>query len=358
MIRAVLSVTFLLVAAPSVAWHAPLTMLLAPQFREIAEVTGAAAVNPRPEGIAALGDTIRVLWTEERGDTRSLFTRAFAADGSPIGEPLLVADDVEACDIASSSSDFAIVWSTGDGVFAALVPRDGTARSSAVLVAPDASIPSVASDGSTFLVAWENLGDSPTGLRGVMVRTVAADGALGTPAEITIERGPVTQPHVAWSGWRYLVVWGYVSGMYGETAGRFVSAAGVPLGTSTLTVAASLKYQPAPSDVGSDGEESVVAIGGSAVRIAGDGRLVGTEGAWYDQRGHLRIAWTGERFAAGFAVREMFAEGIAGIAAIGPRTIISVGAKRVAISPDQDGTPWRVVLSKATITDRRRLAMR
>jgi hypothetical protein len=332
-------------------------MLLAPQFREIAEVTGAVAINPRPEGLAVLGNTIRVLWTEERGSSMSLFTQAFASDGSPLGEALLVADGVETCDIASSSSDVAIVWSTGDAAFGSIIARDGTPRTGPLLLASDATIPSVASDGSTFLVAWGIPADSSTVLRGVMARTLAADGAMGTPAEITIERGPVTQPHVAWSGWRYLVVWGLNHMMFGGAAGRFVSAAGVPLGTGVVTFAAS-KYQPTPSDVASNGEGSVVAIGGSAVRIAADGGVAGTEGFWYDQRGHLRIAWTGERFAAVFGVRQTFAEGIVGIAAIGPRTIVSVGAKRVTVSPDEGGTPWRVVLAKATIVDRRRLAMR
>ncbi|HEU5161790.1 MAG TPA: hypothetical protein VFV54_01470, partial [Thermoanaerobaculia bacterium] len=156
-----LSLILLLVAASSVASHAPVTMLLAPQFREIAEVTDAAAINPRPEALAVVGETIRVLWTEERGLARSLFTRAFAADGSPLGEALLVADGVEACDIAASSSEFAIVWSTSAGVFARVVARDGT-LSDPELVAPDSSLPSVASDGSRFLVAWEIPGDLPT----------------------------------------------------------------------------------------------------------------------------------------------------------------------------------------------------
>ncbi len=131
--------------------------------------------------------------------------------------------------------------------------------------------PAAAAGPGGFLLAWSSA--SPGGNATVRVRALDRAGEpTGTacPLAPPAPGGPI--PTVAWSGDRYLVAWRDFGEGDGDLAGRFVSAAGVPLGPGpfALTGSRAVEYGPrlAPSGTGWDLVWTVQDATGRALRRA------------------------------------------------------------------------------------------
>jgi hypothetical protein len=327
------------------------------------ELVARSRAEQRPLGIAALDGVVRALWIEDvDDDEEAIATRAFRADGTPLDEARLVGKGnrfVTAGAIAASGERFGIVFSTGEETRATQIDVDGRISIDAVLVASDGDSSAIASDGRDFLIAWgEEKTLSPIPIPDLRVKVAAftADGSVGQPAEV----GGVgaTHPGIVWTGIAYFVVWVDVApppGWARNTAARFVSTAGIPLGDGPKYLEPRWPYPAGYWGMASNGEEIVVSLFLHTLRIGSDGAIRETR-----ESGSMRLVWTGEVFAGAASANPWTSPPVTAIAATGPREVIGIAAKEITPLPlAHENTISRVVLSRAHVREtRQRTALR
>lgn len=237
----------------------------------------AVGVGPTSGGSPAVawgGDAFLVVWDEESGGGREIRARRVAADGSLLGDTLVVAGGSgwrSRPAVAWAGGSWLVVWEdTGTSgwyeVRGRRVGADGAVAGGTIAITAGGGnrrAPAVAG-GAEFLVVWESCPDYCA----VWGARIGVDGVVKDLAGIPISPAAVAQsaPAVASDGTDYLVVWqDYDQMTYtADVRGARVSAAGVVLDAAGFDVAA-----PAGDQI----QPTVVAGGG--------GYLV----AWQDWRG-------------------------------------------------------------------------
>jgi len=146
-------------------------------------------------GLASRGDRALVatsLGTFELLDTSGKVLRTGTFSASKNISPSVAANDM----------GFAIVWSSGAAVQTMVVSYDGdVVRTAESLGSSAAFYTSIASDGRSFMVVWAVYGS----LYGMQLDVEG--NALGTRALLATSASEIRDPHVAWDGRRYFVVY-------------------------------------------------------------------------------------------------------------------------------------------------------
>ena len=180
-----------------------------------------ASDNSNGPGLAWNGSEFGLAWLDEQ---MHLVFRRIDADGTPIGDSMLVSDR-PAVDVvlAAGPTGFAVAWhgsevtspnSISDILFRTLA-RDGTPVGPETLLTPyDISgyWPDVIAIGDGYAVAW----DAYNGLSnwGLWLAIAAPDGVLEPPVQVWPHGGYAggTAPALGWTGTELMVAWGTSSG--------------------------------------------------------------------------------------------------------------------------------------------------
>jgi hypothetical protein len=183
--------------------------------------------------VAFGGGKYLLFWTEGGCCGNSVWGLIVGTDGIAVGSPFMIKQtDNFSNSVAYGSGKFLAVYYTSGGVVqGTFVGTDGTVGSTVTLIGGSGGASTgqmVASDGTGFLVVYNDY------TSGIWVRTVDADGNMGTPAQVSTAQTYTFR--VAYTNGVYLVAFDKLNGPKGvDVYGQFVTTSGA-LSGPTRTV--------------------------------------------------------------------------------------------------------------------------